>query len=110
MVLKVLIYKNPETGMHTNVYIIDYNIDQKIKSVAQPVDLVWKDMPVGGIDKIEPTLVLPDYKGDFLGALSQALIENGYRDKAVSKDGEIIRMESHIIDLRKIAFKQLKIE
>lgn len=71
---------------------------------AKKMDLVFGEMLEG--EYIEPSLIFKYGEGqEFLHKLAQALITSGYRDKAISKDGEIKRMTDHLEDMRKIAFK-----
>lgn len=77
--------------------------------VAEPIELKFKKTEYGAFN--EPTLTFNRYEGtQFLEEFAKALISAGFRDKATDNSGEIKRLEDHNNDLKKIVFKQLKIE
>jgi len=101
MAIKVHINRNMSyAGLQ--IYITDQKDGKTF--LAEPINLTFKE--VDPLHSSEATLQLGVYQGDeLLNELAQALIDAGFRDKAISKDGEINRMESHLEDMRKIAFK-----
>jgi hypothetical protein len=103
--MKVRISK-AEDRFGINIWI--YDEKDGYREIWEPIPIVVRKTPLDSCEYIEPTFKL-DEGTDFLQALSEALIEAGYRDKAVSKDGEISRLESHVSDLRIMLFKKLGI-
>ncbi len=101
----IKVYLNQPLGfIGLDIYIVDEDPENGTYRVAEPMELKFKNVDLAGVDR--PTLHLGRLDGpQFLSALSEALINAGFRDKAVSKDGEIKRMENHLADMQKIAFK-----
>lgn len=106
MKFEIIIDKN-YARMSTDIFIYSKDEQNKILTIIEPITLVQRTLQQVDIgERMEPTLSFRRFEGeDFLNALAQALIDAGYRDKAVSKDGEIKRLESHLEDMRKISFK-----
>lgn len=90
----------------TDVFIYSKDEVRQTITVLEPVEMIMKTMGNSDCMEIKPSLSFNDFQGDnFLEAFSEALIKCGYRDKSISKDGEIKRLESHLEDMRKISFK-----
>lgn len=87
----------------TELYIFDEKENGE-RHLAQPFDLTFQPWDDYSVPK--PSLVLNGKRGSqFLTELAKALIESGYRDKAVDVRGEIKRMEDHLADMRKLVFR-----
>ena len=90
----------------TGIFI--YKVDELTGKVlkAKKMDIVFEDVDSYDGLEMEPSLHFRYREGqEFLNGLSQALINSGFRDKTISQDGEIRRMNEHLEDMRKIAFK-----
>jgi len=84
------------------IYKVDESTGKALK--AKKMDIIFED--IDEAEEMQPSLSFKYREGqEFLNGLSQALINSGYRDKSISKDGEIKRMNDHLEDMRKIAFK-----
>ncbi len=106
--MKVRIAHTPDR-FGVDIWVYDENPDGSF-DIWLPMILEVQHYASSPNEHIEPTFQFADTVGDgFLAALSEALIEAGYRDKAVSKDGEIMRMENHLNDMRKLVFKEKKV-
>ena len=95
-----------EDLLSRSVKIYIHQIDESTGKVfiAKKMDFIFEELEENVIN--EPSLHLKLQEGrNFLNNLSQALINSGFRDKSISKDGEIKRMTDHLEDMRKIAFK-----
>jgi len=91
------------------LFIVDKDpVSERITAYAKPMTIEFEPVEFGKEFEIrKPTLKLEHHRGrELLEALSKALVETGFRDKAVSKDGEIKRMENHLEDMRKIVFDE----
>jgi len=91
------------------LYIIDRDPGSgKIMAFAKPIELEFEATTPGTEAMLrEPTLKLDYYRGEeLLQAIAKALVGAGFRDKAVSKDGEVKRMEDHLTDLRRLVFEK----
>lgn len=92
----------PQVGIYIR------NVDEKNGKVsyAIPSTIIFRevsDKDIGSI--IEPTFKFSYFEGtQFLQALAQALVDAGFRDAVVSKDGEIRRIENHLNDMRRLVF------
>jgi hypothetical protein len=106
--IKVYIETN-RSWASTDIYIVDEDESGKKRMLAAPCSLVFSEFDPAKI--VQPTFRFSHYEGAaFLKEMANALIESGFRDKAADKNGEVLRMEAHLQDLRKIVFKALKIE
>ena len=107
--IEIFIQRNVPRGT-TEMFIISKGDSPKNRKLAKPMKLEFAPYKEG-CGPFEPSITIPDEidAPGFLRALSEALIAAGYRDKAISKDGEINRIEKHLEDMRNIAFTQLKI-
>jgi hypothetical protein len=87
-----------------NVWICDDDYEKGKLTVAKPVKLEFVKRPENAA--VEPTLKFDRNTGhSFLSELAEALINAGYRDKAISKTDEIKRIENHLEDMRQLVFK-----
>ncbi len=100
--IEIRIWKDPGFG-GTNIYIVDKKENGEMY-LAKPVEFKFDFVPEG-TQYPEPTLKFAaNFGNNFLNSMAEELVRAGYRDKAVSKDGEIKRMESHLADMRTLAF------
>lgn len=74
---------------------------------AAPVDVVM-ELVKDPFVSLEPFMKFGYYEStNVLTAFSNGLIEAGFRDKVINHAPEINRLEKHLDDMRKIAFKKL---
>jgi hypothetical protein len=99
-----------ERQVHRSSYEIYILIDYPDGSIARvkPISLDFERIlePVDPSKVYEPSLEFPYKEGEsFIKALAFALTESGFRDKTISQEGEIKRMNQHLEDMREISFK-----
>jgi len=107
--LKVQIWNEPHRAALC-IRLYEVNEHQRITKVYLPVNFELQAYPDGVPlgEMLEPTFMFPSYEGnEFLQELSSALVASGFRDKTISKDGEIKRMENHLEDLRSIVYNKV---
>jgi hypothetical protein len=87
-----------------NIWIFDDDLERGKLRAAKPVKLEFEERQENSF--VEPTFKFDRNTGhSFLSELSEALINAGYRDKAISKTDEIKRIENHLEDMRQLIFK-----
>jgi len=104
--LKVHMWQDPQRAVLC-IRLFEVDLHQRITKVYLPVEFKTETYPDGVPlgEMLDPTFMFPSYEGnEFLQELSSALVASGFRDKAISKDGEIKRMEDHLQDMRRLVF------
>lgn len=103
--IKISIQEDP-MSFTTSMWIWQENADHSI-DIWKPIEVVTQHVTESDGTAIEPTLRLERrIAQEFMQGLADGLIAAGYRDKSISKDGEISRLERHLEDMRSIVIKK----